>query len=232
MVSFLDLSFYVVSLFTMLSVLLFSLGISGFLICKIKTFLGDYSSEIEGFDTINPLAHIEPIMIFVFIFTKIFIKKSQPCMIFWKDGIRGIFEKAIYFFGQSLFHLIFASMTLFIGYKLYGIDFISLSRSTDMVVSSNFVKIVKSLFFYKSSFNIIVILLMLYNIAANMFLAVFNFIINILDYFINKYFSQFFDNWKITIASCLIFAFILYYYMNFFSYIAWRIVILPLQIFY
>lgn len=232
MVSFLNLSFYVISLFTMLSAFLFSLGISGFLICRIKTFLGDYSSEIEGFDTINPLAHIEPIMILLFIFTKIFIKKAQPCIIFWKDGIKGIFEKAIYFFGQSVFHLIFASITLFIGYKLYGIEFIFLSKSTDIAASSNFVKVVKSLFIDKSSFNIIIILLMLYNIASNMFLAVFNFIINILDYFINKYFSQSFDNWKITILSCLIFAFILYYYMNFFSYIAWRIVILPLQIFY
>jgi hypothetical protein len=230
MISFNNFALYSISLIILLLVFLFFVGIGGSVSAYIKKFIGDNSAIEKGYGSINPFFHIDEFWILIFLLTKIFIRNPQPFFMNWEKGIKGFFQKIIFIFGTTLFHLVLAAIILYISVWIWGGMFLNLAIKTPLSPSINLVKIVKEFFNGYSGNVIIAVLFALYGITVNLTLALLDFFVSIIDFSIRTYVYPYTDSIKVTILSYIAIMIILIIYSDLFLYIAWRFISLPIFI--
>lgn len=190
--------------------------------------IGDSSSWENGYQSLNPFNHIEYFVIILFIITGWFIGMKRPSFLHnWKNGIKGILQKLAYLFVPSLFHLVIASILLFVGVYFFSYQFLLLSFKASLKVNISYITEVCNILHIRGP-QLIFVLFSLYSIILNLNLALLNFLFSILDYIIKKYFFEQMLNIKFIFLLYGIVMLLLYIFGNSIMYFFWNIIVIPL----
>jgi hypothetical protein len=223
-----NFSFYLVSFIISLAVFLFFIGLGGAANAYIRSWFGDDSALISGFNSINPLVHIDEISILFYIIFGFIIRKRQPISFFSRNGWKGFLEKIVFISGSALFHLIISSLSLLLLFLWKGDIIIEIALRTPSGASSNFIKVLQNIFENSRGYEIISLLSLLYTVSINLQLSIFNFFVNLVTLFFEEYLVNYLDTFMVTFLSILALFLIFTIYQAVFLAFCWNIILLPI----
>lgn len=222
---------YFLSLFLVTMSLIFFVTIGGFFTAYFYKILGNSTACEDGFNSLNPLNHLNPFIILIFMTFGWFfgMKRPQLATEFY-SGNREV-KKIISFFGPGLFHIVLASVMLFIGVYYFSFSFSFFAIKTSLQASSNFIlELVSSLKI--NGIKLLCAGFLLYSVSMNLVLGLFNFLFSLIDLFFKKYFSYNMSDMRFIFLFYICIYLFLLFFSKYIMYFFWKIIILPLYLLY
>ena len=228
MIISIKVAMYFFSLCLLTISLLFFVTLGGFFSSYLYKKIGDSTSWESGYDSLNPFNHIDYFVIIIFIFTGWFIGIKKPLFLHnWQQGYKGVLQKISYLFLPAFFHLILASVLLFIGVYFFSYQFLLLSFKTSLKANAGYILEVAKLLQVKGP-QLIFALFSLYSVVLNLNLALLDILFSFLDYIIKKYFFENILDIKFIFLLYGIVMCLLYMFGNSIMYFFWNIIVIPL----
>ncbi len=222
------IAMYFFSICLLSIVLLFFVTLGGIFSAYLYKKIGDDTAWNAGFNSLNPLNHIDYFVIIFFIITGWFIGMKKPTFLHnWKDGFKGFCQKLVFIFCPAMFHLFIASFLLFIGVYFFSYQFFLLACKTSLKANYFYISEVSKFLQIKGP-KLIFSIFSLYGVILNLNLALLDFLFSILDYIIKKYFFDDMLNIKFVFLLYATVILLLYLFGNGIMYFFWNIIIIPL----
>lgn len=223
---------YLLSLLLLTVSLILFVTIGGVFTAYFYKLIGDQSAWDNGYNSLNPFKHIDFFIIIVFMITGWFLGMRKPPFYYvFADGVKGFIQKLSYFFIPPLFHIISASLLLFVGAYLFSLNFVVLAFKTSLKANNQFVLDIVSLLKI-NGFRLISVLFALYSISINLNLALLNIVFSIIDIITKKYFSENIFDLKLILLLYVLIILFLYLLGNYIMYFLWNLILLPLWFMY
>lgn len=224
---------YFLSLFLVTASLIIFVTIGGFFSSYFYKLIGDSTSWENGFDSLNPLNHIDLFNILIFMITGWFLGMKRPPFDndFKMNQFIDVCKMILYIIGPGLFHIIIAAIILFLGVLCFSIPFFQLAIKTSLRANSYFIFDIVSILKI-NGIKLLFATFCLYSISINLILALLNFIFAFIDILFKRYFVYMMADMKfIFLFYVAIFLFVAFF-SGYITYFFWKIIVLPLYLLY
>jgi hypothetical protein len=224
---------YLFSLLTLVISLIVYLTLGGVFQAYLRSYFLKIPIITEHEELWNPASYIELFVLVIFVFFGVLVSlRKQPFLEagegFFSDT-KNFFKNIFLLLGGGFFHLVLASLFLFIGAWVWKAPFVLCAVKTSLKASSHFILAISKVFGATGP-KLFAVTFLLVSVVLNLHIAVLDFIFSLLDFFLRKYLTNYLLDFKFLLLIYIFFLVFFIFFGNIIMYFFWKLISLPLYL--